>query len=174
MVSNNRIVNESDFLWKITGKLHTEISKEELWGIISAPKNLELFHPFCEKNKILKWPGKGSLDEIYYYSGLVYQRNFINWVDDYGYDLLIGEKGKDQSLVSWRIRNDNNAVLTITIRPHKFNKGSLIYNIIPYNILVKPLLQRYIDSVMLGLNYYIEKRIKVKKNHFGAMRFFSY
>ena len=173
MDSNNLNVNKSDFLWKIKGHLQTNISKNELWNIISAPSNLELFHPFCKKNETLKWPGINSIDEIYYYSGLVYQRQFINWIDKEGYDLLIGKKHGSQSLVCWRIKNENNAKLTVTIHPNKFNQGSKILNMIQYNILVKPLLQKYIDSVMLGLEYYIQKKQKVQKNQFGKIRFFS-
>ncbi len=63
--------------------------------------------------------------------------------------------------------------MTVTIHPNKFNQGSKILNMIQYNILVKPLLQKYIDSVMLGLEYYIQKKQKVQKNQFGKIRFFS-
>ena len=78
---------------------------------------------------------------------MVYQRQFINWIDKEGYDLLIGKKHGSQSLVCWRIKNENNAKLTVTIHPNKFNQGSRILNMIQYNILVKPLLQKYIIEI---------------------------
>ena len=69
------------FNWKITGSLKTQITDKELWKIISSPSNLELFHPFCKKNSIVKWPGKNSIDQIHYYNGLIYERKFINWIE---------------------------------------------------------------------------------------------
>ena len=161
------------FNWKITGSLKTQITDKKLWKIISSPSNLELFHPFCKKNSIVKWPGKNSIDQIHYYNGLIYERKFINWIEGIGYDLLIGEKNGYQSFVSWRIQNTANSSLTISIYPYKYNTGIKILGFIPYYILVKPLLQKYINSVMQGLKYYIETNQKIQKNQFGTLNFFS-
>ena len=161
------------FNWKITGSLKTQITDKELWKIISSPSNLELFHPFCKKNSIVKWPGKNSIDQIHYYNGLIYERKFINWIEGIGYDLLIGEKNGYQSFVSWRIQNTANSSLTISICPYKYNTGIKILGFIPYYILVKPLLQKYIHSVIQGLKHYIETNQKIQKNQFGKLKFFS-
>ena len=158
---------------KIIGQFKSNVTNKQIWNIISKPSSLELFHPFCKKNTVLKWSQSDALDEIEYYSGLVYTRNFINWIDGVGYDLLIGEKDSNKSFVSWRIQNTNNAILTVSIYPYKYNTGSKFIKIFPYLILVQPLLQKYINSVMLGLEYYIKNNKKVKKNQFGSIRFFS-
>ena len=60
-------MNEKNYNWNVSYSTKLPISSSELWSIISSPKNLENFHPFCNKNKIFKWPGLGSLDEIHYY-----------------------------------------------------------------------------------------------------------
>jgi len=36
---------------------------------------------------------------VYYYSGWVLQRDFINWIDGVGYDLTIGRQGGRKSYV---------------------------------------------------------------------------
>lgn len=166
-------MNVTKFHWKISETLNVNINSEDLWTIISSPSNLELFHPFCNKNPIINWPGNNSIDEIYYYSGLIYQRKFINWIEGVGYDLLIGEKNGHQSLVSWKIQNNGKTSLTISIYPYKYNTGIKLINFIPYSILVKPLLKKYVKSVILGLEYFIKSNEIVQKNQFGYIRFFS-
>ena len=53
-------------------------SAQELWKIISKPGNLNLTHPFCKKNDIIKWYGKGSKDVLIYLNGLTYFREFTD------------------------------------------------------------------------------------------------
>ena len=172
MISSNE--KERRFNWSVTGILETSISSSDLWDIISSPSNLELFHPFCAKNKIIKWPGLNSIDQIYYYSGLVFERKFIKWVDKRGYDLLIGEKNEAQSLVSWQINDkDNSSILKVSIYPHLCNQGLKVFNFLPFYLVVKPSLKHYIDSVMLGLEYYIKTNKKEIKNQFGNHKIFS-
>ncbi len=166
-------IKKEKFNWNVSAKLNSNIDALNLWKIISAPSNLELFHPFCKKNLVIKWPGEGAIDEIYYYSNLVYQRKFINWIDNAGYDLLIGERNGKQSFVSWRIEKDSNATLTISIYPYKYNTGSKLLNFLPYHLFVRPLLKKYISSVITGLDYYIKNNKRVNKNQFGKLRFFS-
>ena len=154
--------------------LKTTISKSDLWSIISSPSNLELFHPFCDKNPVIKWPGTGSVDQIIYYSGLILEREFINWIDNSKYELLIGENGGKKSFVSWKIKeNKDYSILSVSIYPHKFNQGNKLVNFLPFQIIVRPTLTRYINSVMNGLEYHIETNLKVKKNQFGNHRIFS-
>ena len=65
---------EHRFNWCVTGTLDASISSSRLWDIIASPSNLELFHPFCAKNPTINWPGVNSVDQIYYHSGLVLER----------------------------------------------------------------------------------------------------
>lgn len=49
-------------------------------------------HPFCESNPVQRWPGPDAHDEIHYRSGLVYVRQFHDWVEGSGYGLEIGRR----------------------------------------------------------------------------------
>jgi hypothetical protein len=35
-----------------------------------------------------KWPGKGSIDHVYYYNGLKFVREITDWNDGNGYELV--------------------------------------------------------------------------------------
>ena len=162
------------FNWHVAKSLKFRCSRTELWNIISMPSNLELFHPFCAKNPITNWPGIGSADTILYYNGLKLERNFINWENKIGYDLLIGKENGEQSFVSWRIKEMNDALeLTISVYPYLNNCGSKLTNFLPFFIIIKPSLSNYLDSVLKGLDFYIRTNEKVKKNQFGTHNFFS-
>ena len=90
--------NEHTFNWYIKGTLEAPICSSDLWDIISSPSNLESFHPFCAKNPTINWPGLNSIDQIYYYSGLILERRFVKWIDNQGYDLFIGKKMESNHL----------------------------------------------------------------------------
>ena len=81
MFNNSRSIS-------VTQKIDS--SALELWKIISKPGNLNLTHPFCKKNDIIKWNGKGSKDILIYLNGLTYFRDFTDWNNQKGYSLLIG------------------------------------------------------------------------------------
>ncbi|MAJ43112.1 MAG: hypothetical protein CMF96_02605 [Candidatus Marinimicrobia bacterium] len=166
--------NEHKFHWCIKGTLETAISSSDLWNIISSPSNLELFHPFCDKNPTINWPGLNSIDQIYYYSGLILERKFVKWVDNQGYNLFIGTKNGKKSFVTWEIEDKGKkSKLIISIYPHIYNQGKKIVNFLPFFLIVKPSLTNYINSVISGLGYYINTNNKVKKNQFGTHKLFS-
>ena len=163
-----------NFHWSVRGRLELQENSSKIWEVISTKSNLELFHPFCDKNPVSKWPGQNSLDTIYYYSGLVLQRKLIHWYDNRGYDLFIGKKNSPQSFVSWRIEDfGDSSSLTVSIYPYMYNSGSKLINFIPFYFFIRPMIQKYINSVMAGLEYYIETGKVVSKNQFGTHSFFS-
>ncbi len=45
-----------------------------------------------------KWPGKGSIDYVNYYNGLKYIREFTDWNNGIGYELLIGKTNGKKSI----------------------------------------------------------------------------
>ena len=93
--------------WKAQFELKIDATKSQIWELISSPSNLELFHPFCKKNNVIKWSSNDSIDEIEYLNGAVFRRKFYNWIEKEGYDLYIGAHGKPKSHVSWRIKKDD-------------------------------------------------------------------
>lgn len=163
-----------NYHWSITGIQEVSINSKDLWEIISTPSNLENFHPFCLKNPVIKWSGEKSIDEVHYYNGLILERNIENWFDKKGYDLFIGKKDGKQSFVSWEIQEiSGKTSLKITIYPWIYNQGFKIIQFLPFFIFVKPQLQKYINSVLKGLNYFINSNKPVIKNQFGSHRLFS-
>jgi hypothetical protein len=146
-----------------------------VWEIISKRGNLELCHPFCQSNPVEKWPGKDSVDWVKYYNGLEFKRVFTNWIDGIGYDLLIGKKDGKQSKVVWRILNYDNSLseLNITIYPHNLNKYPNFVKSLAYIFYIKPMLLKYLSSVLSGFSFYITNGLPVEKNQFGKHRWFS-
>ena len=145
-----------------------------VWELISKKSNLELFHPFCRNNKVIKWSKENSIDEIEYLNGLVLNRTFCNWIDQVGYDLYINQKGNPPSYVSWRLkRMENGCEISISIYPYLFNSANKLFNVIPFYFIVRPLLAKYLHSVIGGMKWYIENGTPTPKNHFGAHKWFS-
>ena len=161
--------------WSISYEKSLCINANKLWEIISAPSNLELFHPFCLKNPTSNWPGPKSIDKIYYYNGLILERKFINWIENVGYDLNIRKKNNPNSFVSWRIKNIDkyNCKIKITISPYKFNMGNMLKEFIPFFLFIYPKIKKYLIQLLLGLEWYINYNKKIPKNKFGNNNFFS-
>ena len=145
------------------------VSREEVWGVISRPCNLVDFHPFCQSNPVEVWPGVGSKDKIYYYSGLVLVREFTAWIEGIGYDLTATSQDDTQFKVSWRITpaENNHSSLTLTIR-QVLEQGSER----KMKQYVR-LLEKYLNQVGQGCEYYLRTGERVRRNQFGSHRLFS-
>ena len=165
---------KSKYNWSVSHDIILSITRKELWEIISTANNLNLFHPFCKKNPVLNWPGINSIDEVHYYNGLVYERTFIKWINNVGYDLFIGEKNKIKSFVSWRIHGlGNKSKLTISVYPYIFNMSYKFINYLPFFLFVKPSLKKYLFNIGQGFNYYVQTHKSVTRNQFGFHKWFS-
>ena len=171
---DNENANPS-FKWPVSANRHIQAPAEKIWAVISSPGNLAHCHPFCENNPVEKWPGKGSLDSVYYFSGWVYHRRFTEWIDGVGYDLQIGRKKGRQSKVSWRIHNrsDSAGDLTITVYPQGLQHLSVIIRWLPHFAYLRPKLKSYLISVVKGFDWYITTGQPVKRNQFGSHKWFS-
>lgn len=152
-----------------------EASADKVWSVISSPRNLEDCHPFCESNPVDQWPGIGSRDMIHYYNGWVLEREFTNWIEGVGYDLVIGREGDRKSYVSWRIAPElgNLSSLTITLYPHILQKIPSAVRWIPHLVYIRPMMQSYLESVVNGFEWFISTGKPVKKNQFGTHQWFS-
>ena len=165
---------EKDYNWDVTYSVLLPTTAHKLWLLISSPNNLELFHPFCNKNITNQWPGVDAIDEIHYYNGYVYKRKFVKWINNVGYDLLIANEQYPQSFVRWRIEDlDTQCKLTITIFPYIYNMHSKWLNFLPFFLIVKPNLYKYLINIGKGLLYHIDTNKKVSKNQFGKHNWFS-
>ena len=162
------------FNWHVTQSAKIDCNVHKLWKIITTKSNLELFHPFCKKNKVIKWLGSESIDEIQYLNGSVFRRKFCSWINEVGYDLYINQLNKPSSFVSWRLsEKEDKSSITITVFPYLFNRGYKMVNFFPFFLVVRPLLSKYLSSVVGGLKLYAETDRQVEKNYFGKHLWFS-
>ncbi len=149
------------------------VKSEELWRVISAKENLNLYHPFCKSNVALNWPGKDSIDELTYLNGRTYRREFFNWEEGKGYDLLISY-GKIKSSVKWEITSlSNGSQLTIKLNPQFKLSNNKILNKILSKLFIPLLLKSYLKHVLKGLSFYLLNDKNVKPNQFGKHIWFS-
>ena len=144
------------------------------WGVISLPSNLDLFHPFCKKNTVIKWSKENSIDQIEYLNGLIFQREFFEWEKYKGYKLYIHQIGKPKSRVEWKIKGDSyKSIINISVSPYLFNSGNKYLNVLPYYLITRPFLLSYLKSVTSGLKYFLEQGKTVTKNKYGKHIWFS-
>ncbi len=153
----------------ITYSQSVPVPSEEVWRLISRPGNLVDFHPFCQSNPVEIWPGVGSRDKIYYYSGLVILREFTAWFDGTGYDLTATSQDGMQFKVKWSISSSDkdSSSLTLTIRQ------VLGYHSEKRMKQNARLLGKYLKQVGQGFEYYLRTGERVTRNQFGSHRLFS-
>lgn len=165
----------ASFKWPVSAQRTIAAPASRVWDVISSPGNLEDCHPFCEKNPVLEWPGPQSRDEVHYLSGWMYERRFCNWIDGVGYDLNIGRRGGSQSFVSWRITeiDDRNCTLKITVYPHTLQNIPAVIRWLPYLVKLRPALKSYLESVVMGFEWYVMRDEAVPRNQFGRHAWFS-
>ena len=167
--------NTRRFLWPVSREIQIAAPAALVWNTISKPGNLELCHPFCERNPVDHWPGKDSVDRIQYLNGLRYERRFYDWIEGTGYDLQILRGTRRQADVSWRITvvDDSNSTLRITVFPEAFQQRPVAIRWIPHLFVLRPKLSSYLDSVLRGFEWYITKGEAVPRNQFGEHPWYS-
>ena len=160
--------------WPISYKKKIESSAEELWSLIIKPGNLNLIHPSCKSNEIIEWKNNHYTDVLIYLNGLIYFREIIKLDNNKGYTLMIGKKRGKKSKVIWEITSsEKNTYLSITVYPYLLSSWPKIFSFIPYLIVIKPFLQKYLRSVIGGINWYLVNKKPVPRNHFGKHIWFS-
>ncbi len=159
----------------VSRSIEFNLNSFELWELISKPSNLNHTHPYCLSNEIISWNNDGRSDRLIYLNGRNYVRKFDKWEENEGFTLSIGEEDGPQSFVKWEIKtiSSNKTLLTITIYPYIISKFPRPLRKILHIFWVKPRLQKYLKSVLLGFLYYSENGSSVPKNHFGKHPWFS-
>ena len=163
------------FRWPVAVAATIPAPAERVWEAISLPGNLELCHPFCLKNPVHSWPGDTSRDEVHYLSGWVFERRFCRWIDGIGYDLEIGRHGGRTSFVSWRIfpGTRGESTLRIAVYPYVLQRLPVAIRWLPHRLRVRPMLTKYLLSVVGGFEWYVTRGEAVPRNHFGPHPWFS-
>ena len=106
---------------------------------------------------------------------MTYIRQFLNWNEGEGYDLIIGEENGLQSYVVWQITelNDNQSSLSITVYPYLLANLNKALSFLPFMLYVRPKLRTYLKSVLRGFAYFVEHGQAVPRNHWGKHSWFS-
>lgn len=161
--------------WTVSGTTRIPAPASKVWEAIASPGSLESCHPFVEKNPVEKWPGVGAKDVVCYYSGLTFYREFCAWEEGVGYDLRIGTEGKLNNKVFWRVQScgRDKSSLTITVRPLAITGCKNLVYWIPILVFYRPLLDKYLASVVSGYKHFITTGKPVSRNQFGALKVFS-
>ena len=159
----------------ISVKKSFNVSKNELWMLISQPGNLNDCHPFCESNEVIQWNGDGHVDRLVYLNGRTYIRQFLTWDECKGYSLRIGEENGLQSFVQWEIDavSENKSQLTIIVHPYLLAGYPKLVSFLPYQLWIKPRMRRYLHSVVSGFEYVAQTGKPVPRNYFGRHSWFS-
>ena len=167
--------NGRGFRWPVSASATMAAPAGDLWKAISMPGNLELCHPFCQKNPVLAWPGAESRDEVHYLNGLVFERWFRHWDEGAGYDLQIGKRGGPASFVSWRITPEGreSSTLRITVFPYVLQQVPVVVRWAPHLLRLRPLLRSYLFSVVRGFDWYLGRGEAVPRNQWGRHPWFS-
>lgn len=158
----------------IIGTAAVAAPPSDVWAAISPAGNLTNIHPFCERNDVNVWDGARSRDHVYYYSGVHYQREFCDWLDGAGYDLVLGPPDARTALVRWRITEaDQGSDFSIKV-------VALLRDDVPAaerehyaEHMIRRPLPSYLDSVVRGTGYFAETGTPVTKNQFGTHPIYS-
>ena len=163
----------------ITARVSVAASAGDVWSAISESGNLANIHPFCERNAVERWDGARSRDHVYYYSGVHYQREFLDWFDGVGYDLVLGPPEARTALVRWRIAgpaaNTESPMCEFSIKV-----VALLRDDVPAaerdhyaEKMIRRPLPSYLDSVVRGTAHYAETGTPVARNQFGTHPIYS-
>ena len=163
------------FRLSVKKKIKLKHSTQEVWRVISSPGNLNLFHPFCKSNKVIKLDHSIiKRDKLVYHNGLTFFRDFYQWDETKGYKLFIGTKDGKKSKVEWKLSPQNHhSLLSIEIFPYISAKYPVIINYVLFFLIIKPNLKRYLLNVLNGLELYMDRGVLIEKNQFGKHRWFS-
>jgi len=163
------------FRWPVSAVQRIQAPATDVWETISAPGNLESCHPFCAENPVTVWPGSGSIDEVHYLNGVVYERRFNAWFENVGYDLEIWHRRQRIANVRWRIEAsaDTECRLAITVCPFALQHVPTILRWVPHHLKIRPKLKSYLQSVVRGFDWYVTKGESVPRNQFGKHPWYS-
>tara|TARA_Y100001970_G_scaffold14648_1_gene16428 strand:+ start:7742 stop:8290 length:549 start_codon:yes stop_codon:yes gene_type:complete len=149
-------------------------SASDVWIAINEPGNLVNVHPFCDSNPVEHWPGPAGRDHVYYYSGVHYQRDVLEWIDGSGYDLIVGPPSGKIAVANWRINPSTSSTCDFGIEVTSYvrSDGDPL-KLEAYNTNVIQTIGAYLDSVVRGVAHFAETGSPVNKNQFGAHQVYS-
>jgi len=159
----------------VSESMELRFSRRDVFAVLAKPNHLELFHPFCKKNKSISWDRESRSDQIEYLNGTVLSRKFLAWVPNEGFDLLIGKSQARRSLVLWRLseKSQNESEISISVHPYVYEYWASWKTQILHHFWIRRRLRSYLGSVLGGLDYYLRLGERTPKNFQGSHPWFS-
>ncbi len=116
----------------------------------------------------------GSRDAVEYYNGRTIRRDFVGWLEGTGYDIEVSDTNGPLASVSWRLAEAaHGATLTISLTPRLLAGVPALLRWLPSLAFVRPMLRRYLRSVLRGFAWRLRTGEPVQRNQFGAHLWFS-
>ena len=173
--ASRRLASQLSRVPSVQDQIDIFVPRKVVFGVVSQPRHLEKFHPFCRFNPTISWNTESRRDVIEYRNGRVFVREFFEWSDPEGFDLLIGPTGSQRSLVSWTFEatGESGCRVSIRIHPSVFRPHLRFVFFIIARRWVKKSLETYLRSVLLGLKHYCETGKEVAPNRWGVHPYFS-
>ena len=106
----------------------------------------------------------------------VLQRRFTVWLEGTGYDLVVADTaGVEQASARWRIEAESDTAcrLTVSLRFLFLDHLPAAVRWVPYRLVVRPGMKRYLEATVAGVVYYAETGEPVVRNQFGSHPWFS-
>lgn len=159
----------------ISKSIGLSFPRRDVFAVLAKPNHLELFHPFCKKNETISWDRESRSDQIEYLNGTVLNRQFLSWIPNEGFDLLIGKSRARRSLVRWRLseKSQNESEISISVHPYIYEHWSSWKTQILHYFWIRRRLRSYLGSVLGGLDYFLRFGKDTPKNFQGSHPWFS-
>ena len=159
----------------VCGRRRMEATAPDIWRAISRPGYLIHYHPFCRANDVEQWPGVGARDTVTYYSGVHYQRDFIEWIDGVGYDIEVGPPPRKTARVAWRIIpiDETHCELLIEVTPYLKSEWPESRKQGYQQRYFSQVIADYLDSVVRGVDHFVTTGQSVRQDQFGRHPLYS-
>lgn len=159
----------------VSQSIRLSACREDVFSILAQPNHLELFHPFCKSNSVSSWDLECRRDQIEYLNGLVLERNFLEWIPNEGFELLIGRSPTRRSLVRWSVidKGPSGSEISISVHPFIYLHWSWMKTRFLHRFWIRGRLQSYLGSVLAGLDYYLRSGKPTPRNFQGTHPWFS-
>lgn len=146
----------------------------EVMGLLTSPGHLAECHPFCESNPVDRWPGEGSHDTVVYHNGRVVHRHVTSWRDEVGFSVDVSDENGRLAAVDWEVSEAaGGSKLTIRLAPYPLSTYRPVVRSTLQQVVVRPMLRRYLRSVVRGVRWRLETGDPVQRDQFGRHAWFS-
>ena len=156
---------------KVSSYIKIKKSANGVLNLIKSPNNLEKFHPYCISNKVDIWDREKSVDYVHYYSGKIYKRKFTEWNKN-GYVLDIYNEVKTAT-ISWIVKPEKTKSIVIIEADAILPFNNVFIRYIVFHLYIKFMIRNYLNSVLKGLKYHLEKDELVIEDQFGKHDWYS-